>query len=96
MQILRDFVMGALWSLADVKTGVHGIPAELPVIDGDDWHAEIRTEDVYRRWRSTSRSRRSRRKLARAHGGRRQVLEKMDALLDIEAFRANARTSASR
>lgn len=48
MQIMRDFVMGALWSLADVKTGSDGIPENLVmVIDGGDWTAEIETEDVY-------------------------------------------------
>ncbi|MEC7232771.1 MAG: hypothetical protein VXW31_07530 [Planctomycetota bacterium] len=92
MQILRDFVMGALWSLADVKTGVHGIPAELAmVIDGDDWHAEIRTEDVYSEmaeYFSVQEIEDAKLALALMEAGR-QGLEKMDALLDIEAFRAN-------
>lgn len=92
MQILRDFVMGALWSLADVKTGVHGIPAELAmVIDGDDWHAEIRTEDVYQEMAeffTVQEIEDAKLALALMEAGR-QGLAKMDALLDIEAFRAN-------
>ncbi|MEM6675825.1 MAG: peptidylprolyl isomerase [Planctomycetota bacterium] len=48
MSLLRDFVMQALWSLAEVKTATQGIPEELAmVIDGGDWRAEIKTQDVY-------------------------------------------------
>ncbi|MEL6428541.1 MAG: hypothetical protein AAFP22_12095 [Planctomycetota bacterium] len=48
MSILRDFVMGALWSLAEVKTATQGISEDLVmVIEGGDWRAEIKTEDVY-------------------------------------------------
>lgn len=48
MSILRDFVMRALWSLADVKTATQGIPEKYAmIIDGDDWRAEVLTEDVY-------------------------------------------------
>ena len=48
MQLLRDFVMQALWSLAEVKTATQGIPEELAmVIDGGDWSAEIKTQDVF-------------------------------------------------
>ncbi len=48
MSLLRDFVMGSLWTLADIKTGTQGIPDELAmVIDGGDWAAEIKTQDVY-------------------------------------------------
>ncbi|QDV05665.1 hypothetical protein Poly30_11640 [Planctomycetes bacterium Poly30] len=48
MSLLRDFVMGALWTLADVKTSTQGIPENLAmVIDGGDWRAEIETQDVY-------------------------------------------------
>lgn len=92
MQILRDFVMGALWSLADVQTGAHGIPAELAmVIDGDDWHAEIRTEDVYEEMKdyfSVQEIEDAKFALALMEAGR-QGLGKLDALLDIEAFREN-------
>ena len=48
MSLLRDFVMGSLWTLADIKTATQGIPEELAmVIDGGDWTAEIKTQDVY-------------------------------------------------
>ena len=48
MQLLRDFVMQALWSLADVQTATQGIPEDLAmVIDGGDWRAEIKTQDVF-------------------------------------------------
>jgi hypothetical protein len=48
MSLLRDFVMGSLWTLAEIKTGTQGIPEELAmVIDGGDWAAEIKTQDVY-------------------------------------------------
>ncbi|MEM8712180.1 MAG: hypothetical protein AAGG01_14615, partial [Planctomycetota bacterium] len=54
MSLLRDFVMGALWTLADVKTGTQGIPEELAmVIDGGDWKAEIKTQDVYDEMRAS-------------------------------------------
>ncbi len=48
MSLLRDFVMQALWSLAEVKTATQGIPEELAmVIDGGDWSAEITTQGVF-------------------------------------------------
>lgn len=48
MSLLRDFVMQALWSLAEVKTATQGIPEELAmVIDGGDWNAEIKTQEVF-------------------------------------------------
>lgn len=48
MSLLRDFVMQALWSLAEVKTMTQGIPEELAmVIDGGDWRAEIKTQEVF-------------------------------------------------
>ncbi|MEM9803614.1 MAG: peptidylprolyl isomerase, partial [Planctomycetota bacterium] len=54
MSLLRDFVMQALWSLADVKTATQGIPEELAmVIDGGDWRAEIKTQDVYDEMRAS-------------------------------------------
>ncbi len=54
MSLLRDFVMGALWTLADVKTSTQGIAEELAmVIDGGDWRAEIATQDVYDEMRAS-------------------------------------------
>jgi len=48
MSLLRDFVMQALWSLAEVKTATQGIPEELAmVIDGGDWSAEVKTQGVF-------------------------------------------------
>ena len=48
MSLLRDFVMQALWSLADVKTATQGISEDLAmVIDGGDWNAEITTQGVF-------------------------------------------------
>ncbi|MDB4736255.1 hypothetical protein OAF93_00645 [Planctomycetota bacterium] len=48
MSLLRDFVMQALWSLAEVKTATQGIPEDLAmVIDGGDWNAEITTQGVF-------------------------------------------------
>ncbi|MDG1491023.1 MAG: hypothetical protein P8R43_03970, partial [Planctomycetota bacterium] len=48
MSLLRDFVMQALWSLADVKTATQGISEDLAmVIDGGDWSAEITTQGVF-------------------------------------------------
>jgi len=48
MALLRDFVMNALWGLAQIQTATHGIPPELAmVIDGGDWRVEIATQDVF-------------------------------------------------
>jgi len=48
MSLLRDFVMQALWSLAEVKTATQGIPEDLAMaIDGGDWSAEIKTQEVF-------------------------------------------------
>lgn len=48
MALLRDFVMNALWGLAEIKTATQGIPPELAmVIDGGDWKVEIKTQDVF-------------------------------------------------
>ncbi len=48
MALLRDFVMGALWGLAEIKTATHGIAPELAmVIEGGDWRVEIATQDVF-------------------------------------------------
>ena len=53
MTLLRDFVMNALWSLADVKTATQGIPEDLAMtIDGSDWTAEIGTQEVFDEMRS--------------------------------------------
>jgi len=48
MSLLRDFVMQALWSLAEVKTATQGIPEDLAMlIDGGDWSAEVKTQEVF-------------------------------------------------
>lgn len=53
MALLRDFVMNALWGLAEIKTATQGIPPELAmVIDGGDWKAEIKTQEVFEEMRS--------------------------------------------
>lgn len=91
MQILRDFVMNALWSIADVKTGADGIPEELAmVIDGDDWHAEIRTEDVYQEMKEyfTAQEVEDAKLFLALMEAARQKLASMGALQDIGEFRA--------
>lgn len=90
MQILRDFVMGALWTLADVKTATQGIPEDLAmVIEGGDWRAEIRTEDVYQEMKdSFSPQDIADAKLSLAlMEAARQKLEGQDALMPEEEFR---------
>ncbi|MEZ6016424.1 MAG: hypothetical protein R3F49_15000 [Planctomycetota bacterium] len=53
MALLRDFVMNALWGLAEIKTATQGIPPELAmVVEGGDWRAEIKTQDVFDEMRS--------------------------------------------
>lgn len=48
MALLRDFVMNALWGLAEIKTATQGLPPELAmVIEGGDWRAEIGTQEVF-------------------------------------------------
>lgn len=48
MGLLRDFVMNALWSLADIQTATGGIPEHLVmIVDGGDWRSEIETQDVF-------------------------------------------------
>ena len=96
MQLLRDFVMQARWSLADVKTRRrNGIPAELAmVIDGDDWTRRSDRGRLRRDGRVASASRTSRTPSSRSrpHGGRRQKLAAEGALSDDEAFRRWSRS----
>ena len=90
MSILRDFVMNALWSLAEVKTATQGIPEDLAmVIDGGDWRAEIRTEDVYQEMKdSFSPQDIADAKLALAlMEAARQKLAAQDALMPKDEFR---------
>lgn len=49
MSLLRDYVMGALASLVEIKSQQDGLPPEvLMTVDGGGFHAELRTEDVYK------------------------------------------------
>lgn len=90
MQIMRDFVMSALWSLADVKTASDGIPEDVVmIIDGGDWTAEIKTEDVFsemEKYFSAQDIDDAKLVLALMEAAR-QKLAAEGALLDIEEFR---------
>ncbi len=90
MQILRDFVMSALWSLAEVKTGSDGIPENLVmIIDGGDWTAEIETDDVYgemKEYFSVQDIEDAKLALALMEAAR-QKLTAADVLIDIDEFR---------
>lgn len=90
MQLLRDFVMGALWTLADVKTGTQGIPENLAmVIDGGDWRAEIETQDVYDEMKDSFTEAditNAKRALALMEAAR-QKLEAAETLMPDEEFR---------
>lgn len=94
MQLMRDFVMGALWSLADVRTGSQGLEEELAmVIDGGDWRAEIRTEDVFDEMRASFAEQDIEdAKLALAlMEAARQQMETAGGLIPIEEFRATVK-----
>ena len=88
MQILRDFVMGAL--VYDVKTGVHGILASCHghrrrrLARGDPHRGRLQRDGRVLHGPEIEDA-----KLARPHGGRPPGSREQGALLDVEAFRAN-------
>ncbi len=91
MGLLRDFVMGALNDLVEVKTSIDGLPANvLMSIEGGGFEAELLTEDVYQEMKhafSAADISEAKKYLALLEAAR-QSLSAQDALMSNEAFRA--------
>lgn len=91
MGLLRDFVMGALNDLVEVKTSIDGLPADiLMTIEGGGFEAELLTEDVYQEMKHafTPEDIAEAKKYLAILEATRQKLSGMDALMSNDAFRA--------
>jgi len=89
MGLLRDYVMGALASLVEIKSQQHGLPPEvLMTVEGGGFSAKLMTEDVYQEMKHVFNAHdvAQAKLLLALHEATRQRLSELGMLLSKEEF----------